>query len=134
MTKERPDILIVEDNLADIAILRSTMKSRGAHLQIEVASDGDEALTILRESRPRLILLDLNLPRIGGLDCLVAIKSQPHLMDIPVVVWTGSSSPGEISEAYQRGATLFLTKPLRLKEYDGVIDVLKRILSKSGSL
>src|ERR1700732_798318 len=98
-------ILLVDDNKTDVDLVKRSLSSGPEAPRLVVASDGDEALRILREaprdsSRPALILLDLNLPRKNGHQVLAEIKEDPALKHIPVVVLTSSNAERDILGAY----------------------------------
>ena len=121
------EVLLVEDNPGDVRLTREAL--RGTHIEHElhIASDGVEALQFLgREgrfgeaARPDLILLDLNLPRLGGRDVLQTIKSDPALQTIPVVILTTSESPRDIAQSYQLRANCYVTKPVDLQTFTEV--------------
>lgn len=97
--------------------------------RLERAVDGEQAMTLLRsaglpapERRPDLVILDVNLPRVNGLDVLQFIKSQEFIRDIPVVMFTSSRSEREKKLAQTLGAEEFLTKPMNLDEMTAVLN------------
>src|SRR5512145_3282379 len=101
------EILLVEDNLADVRLTLETLKDEKLHNNLSVVNDGVEALAFLRREgpyaaavRPDLILLDLNLPRKDGREVLAEIKNDPNLKAIPVVVLTISEAEKDILESY----------------------------------
>ena len=114
-------ILLVEDNTADALLVQEALRSVGVDLPVEVAADGEAALRRLRDaggSRPGLVLLDLNLPRLDGREVLARVKSDPALRDIPVVVLTTSSAPPDVELAYDRGANAYVRKPLGMERLE----------------
>jgi CheY-like chemotaxis protein len=126
---ERPkdrvvEILLVEDNPMDVELTSEALMNGPVPANVRVASDGEEALARLRRQgefadapRPDLILLDLNLPRLGGHEVLAAIKSDDRLRRIPVVVLTSSQAEQDIAASYDRHANCFVTKPVELRQY-----------------
>jgi CheY-like chemotaxis protein len=105
----------VEDNLADARLASEILGSAG--VDVAVARDGVEAIATLRSaggSLPDLVLLDLNLPRMGGLEVLAELKADPVLGSIPVVVLTTSRADGDVRRAYELHANAYVTKPLGL--------------------
>jgi len=111
--------LLVEDNAADVTLFRMALQGVPVSIDLSVAGDGQKALEFLRgaggtsgSDRPDFILLDLNLPRKGGLELLGELKSDPDLRRIPVIVLTSSHSPGEIARAYDLQAAAYFVKPL----------------------
>jgi CheY-like chemotaxis protein len=134
-------ILIVEDEPGDARLLRLALKQSGHTLDLYEAGDGHEALRFLRREgepgepgessesrgtapRPDLILLDLKMPGQGGLEFLDAIKQDPRLRAIPVVVVTTSALEADVLVAYQRGVAGFVGKPADLTEFIAAIDRL----------
>jgi len=87
------------------------------------AGDGYEALKLLKmqTNKPDVIFLDLNMPRMGGKECLEALKKDMHLQDIPVIMYTTSSRSKDIEETMQKGAVCFITKPTNIKELKNIL-------------
>ena len=113
-------LLLIEDNPNDVALtLRAFEKSKIAN-EIVVATDGADALDRLfgtgpyegRRVEPEAILLDLNLPKIGGLDVLRAIRADPRTQYLPVIVLTSSNDEADIVSSYSLGANSFVRKPV----------------------
>lgn len=131
-TKGLPiEILLVEDNPGDVRLTRETLKETRIINNLSVAEDGEKALAFLRRQgahagapRPDLILLDLNLPKIGGREVLAAIKGDPKLCSIPVVILTTSKAEEDIVKSYELHANCFISKPV---EFDGFVKVVKSI-------
>jgi CheY-like chemotaxis protein len=122
------DLLLVEDNPGDIRLTKEALKDGPVKVNLSVAKDGVEALEFLMQRgqyqnapRPDLILLDLNLPRKNGREVLNEIKADPHLRQIPVVVMTTSRSQQDIESAYELNANCYITKPIELDEFLGVV-------------
>lgn len=116
-------ILIVEDNPGDVRLIRKALDATAHPMHIVVAKDGIEALDHLCKrgdptdaQRPDLVLLDLNLPRKNGLAVLSEMKSLPTLQSIPVVIFSSSSAPTDVTGAYQLHANCYVTKPGDLDE------------------
>lgn len=122
------EILVIEDNPADVRLMREALRHMDPPVSISVASDGEDALQFLRRQgrylqapRPRLIFLDFNLPKCDSKDLLQEIKSDPSLRLIPIAVLTTSSSERDVREAYQRFANCFLNKAADLDGFFRVI-------------
>ena len=106
-------ILLIEDNPADIRLMKEGMRSLDSRHQLMVATDGDEAVSLLsKESAPDLVLLDINLPRRDGLDLLKGIRSMPAFAATPVIILSSSSNPEEVNRAYLWGANAYVCKPV----------------------
>ena len=125
------EILLVEDNPGDVRLIQEALKDGKVHNKIQVAKDGIEALTFLRQqppyetaSRPDLILLDLNLPRKNGKEVLSEIKEDPDLKRIPVIILTSSNARMDIFKTYDLHANCYITKPIDFMQF---IDVAKKI-------
>jgi len=126
------EILLVEDNAADVRLTEELFKEGMIAGNIRVARDGIEAITYLRQEReyveaprPDLVLLDLNLPKKGGLDVLNEIKQDDALRSIPVIILTTSESEKDIAESYQRHANCYIVKPVDLDEFLGAIRAIE---------
>lgn len=123
-----PFILIVDDDEDDRDILSSAIHDIDPHIRCLVASNGEEALLGLRLNhfpKPDLIFLDLNMPRISGIQLLKELKKDRMLQDIPVVVYSTSKMQDDKFECINLGAVHFITKPTSYKELQRMIsDVL----------
>ncbi|GGX58718.1 response regulator [Streptomyces minutiscleroticus] len=117
------DVLLVEDDIADAMLIQDALTDRGARNLTQVA-DGVQALEYLRDpnhSRPDLIVLDLNMPRMNGREFLAIVKEDADLRSIPVVVLTTSSAPDDVSGAYQHHANAYVTKPVNLEQFEQAV-------------
>lgn len=126
------EILLVEDNPADVRLTREALKEDKLLTSLSVVADGVEAMAFLRREgayanspRPELILLDLNLPRKDGREVLREVKSDPDLRSIPVVVLTVSAAEEDILKAYDLQANCFISKPLDLNQFLQVVRTVK---------
>jgi len=119
-------ILLVEDNEGDIILTREALKEGKIKNEISVARDGEEALAFLKEAAllPDLVLLDINLPRMNGLELHTIIKQDDDLKKIPVIMLTTSVSEKDIFESYTNYANCFISKPVNLPQF---MDVVKTI-------
>ena len=120
-----PDILLVEDNPGDARLLKEALRALGHSLVLTVVEDGEEAIQYLRQVRselPKLIFLDLNLPRKDGREVLAEIKSDPLLKHIPVIVLTTSEADRDIQYAYEYQANCYIHKPT---DFDRYLEVVK---------
>jgi chemotaxis family two-component system response regulator Rcp1 len=130
--ESRPiEILLVEDNPADVELTREALIDNKVRNNLHVASDGEEAMAYLQHRggfegspRPDLVLLDLNLPKKDGREVLAEIKADQELKTIPVVILTTSKAEEDILRSYQLQANCYVTKPVRLGEF---LEVVKSI-------
>lgn len=123
------DILLVEDSPGDVRLTLEALADAKISNNITVASDGLEALEILQQkgefseaTRPDLILLDLNMPRMDGRELRGIIKADDNLRNIPVVVLTTSQSEKDILESYDLRANCYITKPVDLDQFLVVVN------------
>lgn len=122
------EILMAEDNPGDVRLTREALRRNKIHNHLSVARDGEEALAYLRREgtyadapRPDLVLLDLNMPRKGGLEVLAEIKADPDLRRIPVVILTTSEAERDIAASYDLHANCYILKPVELDQFMLVI-------------
>jgi CheY-like chemotaxis protein len=122
------EILLVEDSPGDVRLTRESLGEAKVRNNMTVASDGLDAIACLRREsryantpRPDLILLDLNLPRMNGFEVLDAIKEDPELKRIPVVVLTTSQAEQDIIRSYNLHANAYVNKPVDLEQFIRVI-------------
>jgi chemotaxis family two-component system response regulator Rcp1 len=118
------ELLIVDDNPADIALACEALKACAYQGRTNCVPDGVEALAYLTRrgnypvaKQPDLVLLDLNLPKRGGLAVLTAMKASPELRRIPVVIFTTSQLSRDVSRSYELGANCYVSKPGNLTEF-----------------
>lgn len=122
------EILLVEDNPADVRLTQEALREGKVKNSLSVARDGAEAIAFLRRQgefaaapKPDLILLDLNLPKKDGREVLADIKDDPILRRIPVVVLTTSSAEADILKSYELHANCYITKPVDLEQFVKVV-------------
>ena len=130
-------ILVVEDNPADVGLLRLALKAAQVECDLTVLEDGAEALAFVRHRQnpgdfvPHLIVLDLNLPKNGGLEVLEAIRANPAFSGMAVAILSSSSSPRERARIEEFGVDRFITKPLDLDGFLGIGAILKTLLGQA---
>lgn len=124
MTKEmcNRSVLLIEDNPIDVDLTLRAFSRRKVLNPVHVARDGEEALAFLPRwqagtPRPLVILLDLQLPRVNGLEVLAQFKVNPVSRDIPVVVLTSSAEDQDIAAAYRLGANSYIVKPVDFEKF-----------------
>jgi CheY-like chemotaxis protein len=125
------DILLVEDNPADVALTEEALQESKLSNRLMVAEDGVEALAMLRRQgphanlpKPDLILLDLNLPRMDGREVLAEIKKDDALRRIPVVILTTSKAEEDVFRTYDLHANCYITKPIDLQQFVKVVKTI----------
>ena len=132
MNKEKVEIVLIEDNPADVELTLNALKKNNLKNNVKVLSDGEEALDYLfkmctplgQEGCPYLILLDLKLPKVSGLEVLQKIRSDERTKMIPVVVLTSSAEERDRVESYKLGVNSFIVKPV---EFDNFARVVSQI-------
>lgn len=130
--KQEAQILLIEDNPADVRLIELGLAEANHHgYHLSVVEDGEQAMDFLhRRGRfksaphPDLILLDLNLPRKGGMEVLAEAKADPNLRRVPVIVLTSSRANTDVNQAYQYGANSYIRKPADL---NGTYDLIRSI-------
>jgi CheY-like chemotaxis protein len=119
-------LLVVEDSESDIELLREALADSEPAVELDVVRHGEDALSFLRREgefraaeRPDLVVLDLNLPRMGGFEVLRALREDvdPRLRRLPVVVFTTSATSTDVDRAYELHASSFVTKPTAFEHY-----------------
>lgn len=125
-------ILLVEDNEGDIVLTMQALKKANVTNGLSIVRDGDEALKYLRNKgkfenseTPDLILLDINLPKVDGIEVLTEIKNDENLRVIPVVMLTTSESENDIVRSYNNHANCYITKPVDFKKFMEVVQMIK---------
>ena len=139
--KPEHELLIVDDNPADIGLAREALATCAYGGHISSVGDGAEALAFLQQrgnhtaaSRPDLVLLDLNLPKRDGLAVLAAMKANPDLRRIPVVMFSSSQLSRDITRSYELGANCYISKPGTLTEFFSLMRSIEQFWFGSVSL
>jgi CheY-like chemotaxis protein len=121
-------ILVVDDDPGDVLMIEEALGYSDVDKAIDVVSDGQEAMEFLRQqgrhttaSRPDVILLDLNMPRMDGRQVLSAVKGDEDLRTIPVVVLTTSNADADILGSYTLQANAYVTKPIDLDDFNNAV-------------
>jgi len=122
--ERRIEILLVDDNPGDVRLTMEALKDGDVQNRLHTARDGKEAIAFLRREgayddapRPDLVLLDLNMPGVNGLQVLAEIKQDPVLRSIPVVILTGSHAMDDIVKTYDLDANCYVTKSADFEQF-----------------
>ncbi len=121
-------VLLAEDDEDHVLLLQRAVRRYHREVEMEVARDGQEALELLRQSnRPGLLLLDINMPKLTGLEVLQVIKGDPSLSEIPTVMLTTSARDEDRAASLNGGALEFVTKPVNYRDFQRtVVELLDR--------
>ncbi len=125
------EILLVEDNPDDLELTQRVFKKYNITNRVQIAQDGAEALEYLfgtnghatrsRADQPKIILLDLKLPKINGLEVLERVKSDPRTKSIPVIALTSSRESTDLSRCYELGVNSYIVKPVDFEQFVEVV-------------
>lgn len=127
MKRESPVILLVEDNPDDEKLALHALHRYLPRAEVKIARDGQEALDVLSDPTkelPDLVLLDLKLPKVDGIDVLRAIRADPRTRHLVVIVLTSSDEPSDIGRAYENCANSYVRKPVPFDEF---MDAMERV-------
>ncbi|WP_082321540.1 response regulator [Stutzerimonas stutzeri] len=134
MNNKRIHILVAEDDPDDCLLMKEAFRECSIQSHLHFVHDGEELLDYLmhrdpfldekKYPKPGLILLDLNMPRLGGREALGIIKADPNLKVIPVVVFSTSCAEEDISHSYESGVNAFISKPIT---YSGLVEVVRML-------
>ena len=137
----RKEILIVDDSDADVELLQHLLSAKNPNAVIHSVATGDEVLNFMRKKKdPQktqnidLVIIDLNLPKGGGLDILKELKSDENLRRVPVIVFTGSESEQDVDKAYELGANCYLVKPVAFEELSKVVGFIDSVWLRGSHL
>jgi len=122
-------IMLIDDDLDDQLLFRDAVHTLRPDLQCELASSCMEALKQLEESHPDLIFMDLNMPVMNGFDCLAYLKNKSEFRNIPVIIFTTSTTQSDINRTRQLGASWFMTKP---NDFNVLCEKLNKIIHKDS--
>ncbi len=133
--KSKATILVAEDNAEDSALLERALRKAGFAGGISLVSDGSETLRYLESSGPNpmnplpdLIILDLKMPRVDGLEVLRRLRDNPQWATIPAVILSGFSELAQVKQAYELGAKTFFLKPVQPKDLEELMSRFFRML------
>lgn len=129
-------ILLIEDSSGDVYLLRHALAEHGANCQLDVIQDGEEALQAVErisrreEPLPTVIVLDLNLPKVGGIEILERIRATDGFSGVPVMVLTSSLSDKDKRRAEALGADFYVTKPMGVAEFMALGATLRQLCER----
>jgi CheY-like chemotaxis protein len=133
-------ILLVEDNAADVYLFRQTLERAGLNFELTVIQDGDDGLAFATSDGkycagrvPDLVVLDLNLPKVGGCELLEALRQNADMSNLAVAVMTSSAASRDCERCTELGVARYLTKPLELEDFLSLGEVVKQLLLESTS-
>jgi two-component system, chemotaxis family, response regulator Rcp1 len=122
------DVLLVEDSPGDVRLTQEALAEANRAIRLHIAFDGIEAMSFLRREgknaqapRPKLILLDLNLPRMDGREVLAQVKADAALKTIPTIILTTSQAERDVLQSYELQANCFLSKPVQLDAFESLV-------------
>ncbi|HAE59559.1 MAG TPA: two-component system response regulator [Anaerolineae bacterium] len=135
ITPQPCSFFLIEDNAADVDLITRVLKKADKSTQIYLAQDGEEAIEMLNNwsgniPNPMIVLLDLKLPKIDGLDVLKIIKENSRLKPLPVVVLTSSNQNQDIEKAYLLGANSYVIKAIDFDEFSKAIEMIQKYWSR----
>ena len=115
---EQIEILLVEDSAEDAEMTLRALRKKHLANHVHWARDGEEALAVLLNSRaPKLVMLDLKMPKVDGIEVLRQLKARPETRAIPVVVMTSSNEERDVLEAYRLGVNSYIVKPVAFESF-----------------
>jgi len=129
-------ILLAEDNATDAELISEAFKECRLDYQLQTVSTGEEAIRVLhlQDRNPDLFLLDLNLPKKGGLEVLREVRSDFRLATLPIIILTNSQSDEDILQAYGEGCNAYVRKPLGFDELVAAIQSLEEFWFETATL
>ncbi len=122
------EVLVIEDNEGDVRLIKEAFKDSLIVNKFSVVGDGEQALDYLNKrgkyessTRPDLIILDLNLPKMNGFDVLTEVKSNPAIQKIPIIIFSSSTSDSDVLRSYDLKANSYVSKPTDFNEFLNVV-------------
>ena len=137
MQSRVPVVLLVEDDPGDVLMITEAFERVARPPSLHRVGDGQEALEFLRRPgapQPDLILLGLNMPRLDGRRTLAALKDDPVLRAVPVVVFTTSDAEADVLSSYQQHANAYVTKPIDLASFEDVVERIESFYTATSAL
>lgn len=138
MSDNTAKILVVEDSATDAEVLSYYLRKSSLGIDVTLVRDGEAALDLLQQSngqtfKPNLVLLDLNLPNLGGFEVLRAIKTNPQLRSLPVIILTASVLEEDMERAHHLRADAYLSKPFDAEGFHEVVATVEQLLTPSSA-
>lgn len=134
-------ILLVDHNPADVILFKKVLSSCSEQAQVNIMHDADDVMDFLQNHEtkfgqrlPDIIVLDISMPKLSGIELLKMIKKRSRMMEIPVIVLTNSISMKDMIESYREGAAGFIQKSVEFEEYKESLDVMVKYWSKTVAL
>ncbi len=132
MNKTETEIILIEDNIDDATLAIHSLRQKQLHHKIVHLKNGDEALRYFFSDLnglkcgkgPKIIFLDLKMPKVNGIEVLTRIKSDPQTKHIPVIILTSSNEEQDIERCYELGANSYVVKPIAFENYTNKISQL----------
>ena len=124
-------LLYVEDNLANLALVEQLI-ARRSDIRLLTAVNGTLGVELARDSRPDVILMDINLPGISGIEALKVLREDPATAHIPIVALSANAMPRDIKKGLEAGFFQYLTKPIKINEFMGALDGALEFAEKSS--
>ncbi|MCH8568997.1 MAG: response regulator [Balneolales bacterium] len=141
MERKSIHIFLVEDNQGDILLTKEAFEDAELDHRLTIVTDGEQAITYLKSiaekdlsGSPDMILLDINLPKVNGIEVLKFVKSSEKLRHIPVVMLTTSSFEPDVMESYRNYANCYITKPVEVDEFIAAVTSLDQFWVKHAKL
>lgn len=136
-----PILLLVEDNRADVFLVRRAIEFHHVPVRVVVAQDGEEALQYLERAaagpdgaRPGVVLMDINLPKRSGIEILEKVRESPRYQAVPVIMVTTSGDDDDREESARLGATRYFQKPSSYQEYLQIGEMVKEVLREASTV
>jgi len=123
-------VLLIEDNQMDALVIQEALKTCGHVFDIRSAADGEAALALLDGFHPALVLLDLNIPKVSGLEVLSEIRKRPRGVEVRVVVVTSSDSERDFQAAQRLNVNAYFCKPSNLAEFMNLSEIVRNVLAQ----
>jgi len=128
----RPSVVVIEDNPADVFLIQEALRAQKLELELEIIEDGETAIDLIArldedddQPCPRLMLLDINLPRKDGFEVLARLRNSKRCADIPVIVMTSSATQSDRARSAELGANAYFQKPAGYAAFLKIGDVVR---------